>query len=119
MWNKQTVEGMTYYDHDAKPLMVAPHIDRAGVDHSRWQVVYLPLHDDPEPLTRAIYTLAGAQFLAEHLEGETLADYRKDLDRVVRLLGPDALAGWSESKRREQPGRWADGRYRTMGARAA
>ena len=119
MWQKQVVEAMTYYTHDAKPLAVFPHIDRAGVDHSRWQVAYAPAGDDPEPLTRAIYTLAGAQFLVEHLEGESLADYRKDLDRVVRLLGPDALAGWSERQRREQPSRWVDGRYRTMGAGAA
>lgn len=119
MWQKQEVEAMTYYEHDAKPLAVFPHIDRAGVDHSRWQVAYAPAGEDPEPLTRAIYTLAGAQFLAEHLAGETLADYRKDLDRAVRLLGPDALAGWSERNRKDHPGRWADGRYRTMGARAA
>lgn len=117
MWNAVAGQGFIYYEHDAKPLAVVPKLTSNGADASCWQVVYLG--DDPEPLTRAIYTLAGAQFVAEHLDGETLADYRKDLDRVVRLLGPDALAGWSESKRRNGPSRWSDGRYRTMGARAA
>lgn len=124
VWIEMPLQGrdVVYWQLWERPLAVFPYVGvQAGkkvVDASRWQIVYL-FDDEGEPLTKAIFTLAGARRIAEGLVGEGLAELQQAL-RTAPLRPADSAA-WVEAERRKVeslPSRHHTGCFRSAGGRA-